>query len=183
MNQKRFRKLQLALMSLAVLTALFAILKSADAVPAQFRVFVHQWYVPSGTLHVLVILMPVILSIVAAYNSHFREGSKWILLRGAAEALKREIFRYRTQTGAYSDEQCVQTSRELKLAARVKDITASLEESDVNKTNLESVPAGDQGRQTLLAPDQYIQARIHNQRDYLRRTQADLREGSSGCRS
>jgi len=62
-------------------------------------------------LHILVLVTPVAISIVGAYNSHFREGNKWILLRGAAEAMKREIFRFRTQAGAYGDQQCLGISR------------------------------------------------------------------------
>lgn len=165
-NQARFRRLQLALINLAVLAAFFAILKPANPFPESFKALMHQWYVPNGTLHILVILMPIAFSIVAAYNSHFRPGSKWILLRGAAEALKREIFRYRAQAGGYSDEQCLQTSRESKLAAKIKDITSSLEQSDVNKTNLETTLPGDELRFTTLTPDQYVHARIRDQTDY-----------------
>jgi SMODS and SLOG-associating 2TM effector domain 1/SLOG in TRPM, prokaryote/Protein of unknown function (DUF4231) len=166
-KQTRFRRLQLALIILAVLATLFAILQSGQ-LPASFMAFVHRWYVPSGTLHILVIVTPIALSILAAYNSHFRDGSKWILLRGAAEALKREIFRFRAQAGGYSDEQCVQTSRESKLIARIGDIASALEQSEVNKTNLESGPPGDELRQTTLTPNQYVHTRIEDQINYFK---------------
>ena len=166
-KQTRFRRLQLTLIMLAVLAAFFAILSSVS-LPPSFILFVHRWYVPSGTLHILVIVTPIALSIAAAYNSHFRDGSKWILLRGAAEALKREIFRCRALAGGYSDEQCVQASRESKLIAKVGDITSSLEQSEVNKTNLESAPPGDELRQTALTPDQYVHARIQDQINYFK---------------
>jgi len=115
-----------------------------------------------------VILTPIALSIAAAYNSHFRDGNKWILLRGAAEAVKREIFRFRAQAGGYSDEQCVQTSRESKLNAKIGDITSSLERSDVNKTNLEIPSPGDELRYTTLTPDQYVHTRIQDQINYFK---------------
>ena len=167
-KQTRFRRLQLALIGLAVLAVFFAILKSANPFPDSFKTFLHRWYIPSGALHLLVIVTPIALSIAAAYNSHFRDGTKWILLRGAAEALKREIFRFRARAGGYSDEQCIQTSRESKLIAKIADITSSLEQSDVNKTNLAISPPGDELRQTALTPDQYVLARIEDQVSYFR---------------
>src|SRR6185295_17505468 len=166
-KQTKFRQLQLALIVLAVLATLFAILKSRPPLPASFMASLPNWY-PSGTLHILVIVTPIVLSIAAAYNSHFRDGSKWILLRGAAEALKREIFRFRAQAGGYSDEQCVQSSRESKLIAKIADITSALEQSEVNKTSLEIIPSGDGLRHTTLTPEQYVEARIEDQVKYFK---------------
>jgi hypothetical protein len=166
-KQTRFRRLELLLMILGVLATLFAILKS-NPLPATFIASLHQWLIPKGTLNILVIVTPIALSLTAAYNSHFREGSKWILLRGAAEALKREIFRFRAQAGGYSDEQCVQTSRESKLIAKIGDITSALEQSEVNKTNLEISLPGDELRETTLTPDRYVHTRIQDQIDYFK---------------
>ncbi len=158
-KQTRFRGLELTLLILAVVAALLAILTAASNVPVTIG--------KSPWLHILVILTPIGISIVGAYNSHFRDGNKWILLRGAAEAIKREIFRFRTQTGAYSDQQCLGTSRQSKLAARMKDITSSLEQSEVNKMNLEPLSAQQHPeRDRFLKPDEYVQARVQDQVDY-----------------
>jgi hypothetical protein len=158
-KQKWFRRLELALIVLAVIAALLAILTAATGVPVAVR--------NAAWLHILVILTPILISIIGAYNSHFRDGNKWILLRGSAEAIKREIFRFRAQAGAYSDQQCLQTSRESKLAARIKDITSSLEQSEVNKTNLEPPNLQQSAeRDSFLTPDQYITVRIQDQVDY-----------------
>ena len=156
-RQATFRRLQLGLIVLAVLAVLFAILTVAP-LPAAFAPAVQ--HLP---LHTLVILAPILLSIGAAYNSHFRDGNKWILLRGAAEAMKREIFRYRSQASSYSDAQCTQTSRESKLTAKISDIVSSLEQSEVNKTNLKFEAKTDDRRCTALTPEQYIDARNQDQ--------------------
>jgi SMODS and SLOG-associating 2TM effector domain 1/Protein of unknown function (DUF4231) len=129
---------------------------------------VHSQGLPNGALHWLVLLTPITISVLGAYNSHFRDGNKWILLRGAAEALKREIFRFRAQAGAYSDEQCLETSRELKLAAKLKDISSALEQSEVNKTSLLSMPRilakrGGDERNSFLSPEQYVEVRLRDQ--------------------
>lgn len=156
-KQSWFRRLELFLILMAVAAALFAILTTI-------------W--PAGQsrkgdfLHLAVIIIPITISIIGAYNSHFRDGNKWILLRGSAEALKREIFRFRTKTGVYSDSQCQQTSRESKLAAKVKELTSSLEQSEVNKNNLELRPPGDPKRNSFLSPADYIKERLEDQIAY-----------------
>lgn len=165
-KQARFRKIEMALITLAVLAALFAILTASTAVPLSLRQWAHAKGLPAGTLHWLVLLTPITISVIGAYNSHFRDGNKWILLRGAAEALKREIFRFRAQAGAYSDQQCLQTSRELKLASKIKDITSTLEQSEVNKTSLLSSPHKPEQRDSFLTPDQYIQVRLRDQSNH-----------------
>ncbi len=166
-NQKQwsFRWLQGGLITLGVLAALFAILKSIT-LPAALLTFVHKWHVLPGTLHVLVIVTPLAISILAGVNSHLRDGIKWILLRGTAEALKREIFRFRSQTGEYSDEQCIAVSRESKLMAKLRDITASLEQSEVNKTSLLQPASGDDKRNTKLTAEEYLLERVENQIAY-----------------
>ena len=177
LRQKRFRRIELALIILAVLAALFAILTVTNVIPVAFVTFLHEWYVPVGTLHFLVVLTPIAISILSAYNSHFRDGTKWILLRGAAEALKREVFRFRSRAGAYSDEQCLLNSRESKLAARVKDITSSLEQSEVNKINIDKLPPNDDSRESFLTPDEYVDNRIHDQVSYfVKKTRALSRQ-------
>jgi hypothetical protein len=63
----------------------------------------------------------------------------------------------------YSDVQCLQNSPESKLAAKIKDITAALEQSEVNKTNLELTAKRDPSRETFLTPEDYMALRIHDQ--------------------
>jgi hypothetical protein len=131
LEQTRFRWLQLGLIWLAVMAAFFGILGSFPFPAGTFK----------DALQTLVIVTPIVLSIVAAYNNHFRDGDKWVLLRGAAEAIKREIFRFWAQSGIYSDDQCTQIARESKLAAKLGDIISALEQSGVNKTSLVDKPA------------------------------------------
>lgn len=168
-KQARFRIVETALIILAVLAALFAILTTSQAsraIPPGMKNWAHSHGVPYGSLHWMVLLIPIVISVLGAYNSHFRDGNKWILLRGAAESLKREIFRFRAQAGAYRDEQCLETSRELKLAAKVKDVTSALEQSEVNRTSLLSFPRSQEDRNTFLAPEEYVAARLQNQIDH-----------------
>ncbi len=160
-KQTAFRRVEWTILGLAVAATFFAILQSGKSVPHWFTVPAH-----SAGVHWFVLIIPITASVIAAYNSHFREGYKWILLRGAAEAVKREIFRFRTRAGPYSDEQCIQNSRESKLAAKIKDITSALEQSEVNKTNIDAKVKSDPARLQFLAPEEYRQTRIEDQVNY-----------------
>jgi hypothetical protein len=168
-KQRQFRAIELSLILLAVFAALFAILSSGQAITPAFRASVHGWGLPVGSLHFLLLLTPILITILGAYNGHFRPGSKWVLLRGSAEAVKREIFRYRASAGDYSDEQCMRNSREAKLASKINDIISTLEQSEVNKTSWRLEPVQRQDGLKCLTPSEYVHARIQDQINYLER--------------
>ena len=52
-----------------------------------------------GWLRYPIIVIPIVTAILLAYYNKFRPANKWILLRGSAEAIKREIYRYRPARG------------------------------------------------------------------------------------
>lgn len=172
-RQRRFRRLELALVWLAVAAALVAILSSTNSLRPAWRAALGA-YVPHGTLHVFVLVIPIVISVIGAYNSYFRDGIKWILFRGAAEALKREIFRFRTQSGNYSDEKCGDTSREAKLAQRVGEISSQLEHSEANKTNLPPGSPPKPEQITFLEPNDYLEHRVRDQIGYFRKKTIEL---------
>ena len=175
-KQVVFRNLQRAILGLGIIATMLAILRSGIALPLWFKQLFPPQYVPAfQTLaHTLMVLTPVTISILIAVNSRFREGNKWILLRASAEAIKREIFRYRMQAGAYSNDQCLQTSRESKLAAKLKDISSALAQSEVNRTSVPAVVESDPTRLTFLSPDDYLKDRIDDQISYFVKKTASL---------
>jgi SMODS and SLOG-associating 2TM effector domain 1/Protein of unknown function (DUF4231) len=167
-KQVLFRNLQWTILSLGLLSTLLAISRSGNALPAYFLQLLPAQYVADfqNLAHVLIVLTPITISILVAAGSRFREGNKWVLLRSSSEAIKSEIFRYRMQAGAYSNDQCLQTSRESKLAARLKDISSALVQSEVNRTNIPAVVKNDPTRLTFLSPDDYMRDRIDDQTRY-----------------
>jgi hypothetical protein len=167
-KQVLFRELQLTILGLGLVATLLAIVRSGNALPLWVKSLIPTQYVPAlqNLSHILIVLTPITISILVAASSRFREGNKWILLRASAEAIKREIFRYRMQAGAYSNDQCLQTSRESKLAAKLKEISSALAQSEVNRTNLASVTKDEPTRLTFLSPDDYLKDRIKDQMDY-----------------
>jgi hypothetical protein len=172
-RQRRFRNIEFWLVWLAVAAALVAILSSTNSLPLTWRASVRA-HAPGWILHAFVLVIPIVISIIGAYNSFFRDGIKWILFRGAAEALKREIYRFRTRSGNYSDDKCGDTSREAKLAAKVGEISNQLEHSEANKTNLSPGAAAAADQVTFLDPDQYLEQRVRDQIAYFRKKTSRL---------
>jgi hypothetical protein len=167
-KQVLFRNLQWTILGLGLLSTLLAISRSGNALPSYLlQLFPAQYVADFQNLaHVLIVLTPITISILVAAGSRFREGNKWVLLRSSSEAIKSEIFRYRMQAAAYSNDQCLQTSRESKLAARLKDISSALVQSEVNRTNIPAVVKNDPTRLTFLSPDDYMRDRIDDQTRY-----------------
>ena len=167
-KQVLFRNLQWTILGLGLLSTLLAISRSGNALPTYILQLLPAQSVADfqNLAHILIVLTPITISILVAAGSRFREGNKWVLLRSSSEAIKSEIFRYRMQAGAYSNDQCLQTSRESKLAARLKDISSALVQSEVNRTNIPSVAKNDPTRLTFLSPDDYMRDRIDDQTRY-----------------
>jgi hypothetical protein len=165
-KQNLFRGTQVGILSLTVVATLLAIAISGSVLPAQMSFWRIQNLNVHGILHVLLIAIPILISMLGAFNARFREGNKWLLFRAAAESIKREIFRYRTRSGLYSDEQCIQISAPLRLAGNIKDISTSLAQSEVNRTSLPHRSIVDPARLKNLTPEAYLHDRVEDQISY-----------------
>jgi hypothetical protein len=165
-KESLFRSTQLAIQILTVIATLLAIAISGSGLPPKATVP----YLPNlsvhSILHILMIVIPILISMLGAFNARFREGNKWLLLRAAAESVKSEIFRYRAKSGIYSEEQCAQISAPLRLAESIKEINNSLAQSEVNRTSLPHRDVVDPKRLKLLTPDGYLRTRVEDQIDY-----------------
>lgn len=109
-------------------------------------------------LHLLIVIIPIVVSILVAAAVRFDRGNNWILLRGSAEALKREIFYYRTKVGDYKE------NRDARLAEKLKHITERMKGSPVNMASLQ--PYESEERVTTIDPDKLID--LTNPEDYVK---------------
>jgi len=142
-------------------------------------------------LHYAIVAIPITTSALLAAVHRFKAGNKWVLLRGSAEAIKREVFRYRTRAGIYSYQQTTNTSREVKLARKVKSISRQLMETEVNVSALRPyegpIPpemygaAADDDGFNFLAPDRYITIRISDQLNYYEKRTNQLEKKLKWC--
>src|SRR5262249_2950706 len=83
----------------------------------------------------LLILIPIALTVLITAANRFKQGNKWLLLRSGAEAIKREIFRYRSRAGDYRGEPD-KPSPEQQLSQRVEDVTRRTMRTEVNTSAL-----------------------------------------------
>lgn len=129
-----------------------------------------------GLLRYPIIVIPIATSVLLAAANRFKPGKKWVLLRGSAEAVKREIFSYRTRSGIYSDQQMKEGTRESVLAKQIENINHQLMQTEVNAMGLRpyagSIPPKMRGVLTddnglsQLSGDQYVSLRIVDQLNY-----------------
>jgi hypothetical protein len=81
-------------------------------------------------LHWGAVVTPIVVSVLVALANRRGAGKRWVLLRAAAEAVKSEIYRYRTRTGLYSRAALRRddgpTDRPRRLAGRLSEIESGL---------------------------------------------------------
>ncbi len=120
-------------------------------------------------LYGLLIILPIGLTTLIAAANKFKNGMKWIFFRAAAEAIKREIYVYRTRTGPYQQMAAV------LLSERISQIGQKAMKTDINHTFIRPYQkskgfppdmTGDEGRDdgfSRLGPEEYIEFRLRSQ--------------------
>jgi hypothetical protein len=122
-----------------------------------------------------IIVIPIVTAILLAYYNKFRPANHWILLRGSAEAIKREIYRYRSRTGDYSKDRLTTNSRDDVFHERLEPVSRRLMQTDVNHGALKPydglLPPKEVAQQnddgfSFLTPERYIELRLEDQLNY-----------------
>ena len=115
-----FSRLQAGLLILGVLATFLALVQT------QFG------STPVGEfLRIVLLLTTLGATVLAGASIRFKAGSRWVLLRGAAETIKQEVFRYRARVSPYATD-----ARGAELAVRVGRITTQLFAGDVSELAL-----------------------------------------------
>ncbi|MDQ4068012.1 MAG: DUF4231 domain-containing protein [Actinomycetota bacterium] len=172
-QQREFRRLQAVILVLGVVATLLAV--TEGTLEAE-RVLDNHWV--RDALRYFVIMVPIALAGLLTASARFGAGSKWVVLRGSAEAVKREIYRYRSRVGVYGDAAHARTPRQVRLADRVGTISGAVMKTDVNMAALHpytgplpppgSVATGDDGF-SVLTPDRYVELRLRHQAAWYQR--------------
>jgi len=172
-QQKFFRRMQGLILAVSVGVTATVVLHQAvpDRCPIPFS---GQDFGCGPSLHYLVIIAPIALSVLIGWTNRFHHGNRWILTRQAAEAIKREIFQFRTGAAQYRDE----VTREKDLAKAIEDVTRRLARSEANTTALPiyngpipplyAAGEGDDGL-SPLTPDRYLEVRLDDQLKFFRK--------------
>ncbi|HJQ24259.1 MAG TPA: DUF4231 domain-containing protein [Blastocatellia bacterium] len=170
LQERRFSGLQIAILIFGLVGTALAIGKQVyPTAESGVNYWVHK------ILYQVLILVPILLTVLITVLNRFKQGNKWLLLRAGAEAIKREIYRYRARSNPYDKEQAEQV-----LSQRVEDITRRTMRTEVNLSAL--VPYDkklgypprytaceqDDGF-TYLSPDRYVDVRLGDQCSYYQR--------------
>ena len=133
---------------------------------------------------ILVILLPITISALLTISSKFERGVNWVLLRGSAEAVKHEIYRFRSQTGIYNEKNTRTESREIRLARMIKSINERLMKTEVNQSGLKPykgnlpppvyLASPDDDGFSYLTPSKYLECRLENQMNWYRKRTTEL---------
>ncbi len=182
LQQKRFDALQISIIAIGVLGTALALISQVYGPPRNSVVdYTTFWW----WLHKLLIIVPILLTVLITAVNRFKQGNKWLLLRASAEAIKREIYRYRTRSTYYKEE-VGQPSPDQQLSKKVEDITRRAMRTEVNTSALVpydkakgfppymyAAAGGDDGF-SLLTPDRYLEVRLTDQLNYYRKTAIKL---------
>src|SRR4051794_7522430 len=117
--RKTFERFQTSILALGVIATLLALLENA---------------INSAALHWIVVAAPIVISVLIALANRRAAGKRWVLLRGAAESVKGEIYRYRTRTGIYGDRRLP----DREPAARPRVLARQLDAIDANLMQTEA---------------------------------------------
>ncbi|PSB25500.1 DUF4231 domain-containing protein [Stenomitos frigidus] len=192
--QKRFTQQRRWILILGVAATTLGVTYSVVEKNSDFR----HWLSPEnsqqekmlGILHFPVLAVPIILGVLVAISVKFNMGISWVMLRSSAEALKKEIYRYRMQVGEYNPTKLTPAeSRDIRLARALKLVSKRLMQTPVNQTDLlaydteknplppkDGTPKGDDGFGDMTA-EQYLAWRVDDQFDYYQKKAARLGKG------
>ena len=184
-QQSDFMRSQWRILALGVLAVALAIVQTLltgaakpDPISAAGWLGQGRWAL-EGLLGLVLIVVPISTSVLIAASNRFMPGKRWVLLRSAAEQIKREIYRYRLSAVGYD----VDDTREKKLSAAVEDITRRLARTEANTTALpiytgpippENAASPRDDGLSPLSTDQYVRLRLEDQLSFYRRKSVGL---------
>lgn len=170
--QDNFNKFQMLILSLGVTATALAVSQT------QFRPFLDVNPIFNGLITYVLIVLPITISIIVAASNRFRFGTKWVLFRASAEAIKSEIYHYRTRAHLYRQgrEDSSQESIKQKFSSRLRYTNNQLLKTEASLHGLgeyngeippkmDGAIANDDGY-SILTTDKYIKIRIGDQLRY-----------------
>lgn len=121
-----------------------------------------------------IIIVPILISILIAVSNKLKAGSKWILLRSAAESVKREIFLYRTSAGLYHPSALKKDiTKDIRLADQLKTISDRLMKTVANEAGIERYKPSKEADDaifvkpgTIATASEYINVRLDDQIEF-----------------
>jgi len=157
-QQKRFHRLQLGIIVLGIIGTALALTKQVynpegvqtalkdwwfyrpSSVDASFHWALTPHWVGWWLIYYSLILIPILLTVLITASNRFKQGNKWLLLRASAEAIKREIFRYRARAGDYKEVPPVAPSSSMQPGQPVSPGTPGVPASPASPQTMPPTP-------------------------------------------
>lgn len=167
--QNRFFAFRLSILVLSVLATVLAVTH------AELKAHLGETQEVVLGVKYSLLVVPIMVTALVAGAIRFDRGQNWVLLRGNSEALKREIYYYRTKVFPYND-----TDRDAKLADRIKVFSERLKGTEVNRASFnpgereietEEEKLENEKRKALfsdLTAEDYLAQRLEAQFDWYR---------------
>jgi len=172
LTRNRFRRIRWVILALGIIATTLALVYQVYLPKDQpILLFGHPY--PNLIIRFFIVLLPISVSALLTISSRFERGVSWILLRASAEAVKMEIYKFRSRTDDYGDDNLEDETRDVKLARKLKSINERLMTTEVNQSGLkpyrgrlpppiEMAAPRDDGF-AFLTPPQYVEFRVENQ--------------------
>ena len=185
-QQRDFTRVQTSVLLLGVAAVLLAVFQSLLTLPPLELQSFAGMHLPESIRAVLrqvlaaaLIVVPIGTSVLIAASNRLKPGKRFVLLRSAAEAIKREIYRYRLSAAGYAEA----GQRDKNLAEAVENITRRLARTEANTVALpaftgpippkNTASPGDDGL-SFLTTDRYVRFRLDDQLQFYRRKTVKL---------
>ncbi len=196
--EERFFRLQDAILVLGVFVTLLAVIQSFYKLPSPPPFSSINNIKTTDIFYGLLIGITALITLLRAGANRFDPGNKWVELRAASEAFKREMFRYRTHSGIYSDVQIFlkRTTRENALYQELETISEQWVKNNLDAALLERLNGQRKQRRflfwggsrtqnaprtlsTYFPPDGYIKDRLLTQINFYNEKSAELERRQS----
>jgi hypothetical protein len=176
-HQRRSKVFQTAILGLGVLATFLVLLLTQMKTGGVETILEYA-------LRYAILGVSIVTTFMIALANRHKPGIKWVVLRASAEAIKREIYKFRTRParecrrGFNRRAKASKIERRQLLARRVAQIRQSLMQTEANMCCLRphkgslppdnTIPEADDGF-SCLSPQEYIRLRLEDQLDYYKR--------------
>ncbi len=131
--QARFFSLRGAVLWTGVLATALAIIYSQYVDISGQRPAFTDW---RFYVWLMMIMAPILVTVLSTGAGKLARGVDWVTLRGAAEATKREIYRFRCAVDSYDRTSCTAGERAERLSQTVGQATSRLMDTDVLQSSI-----------------------------------------------
>jgi hypothetical protein len=200
-ERSSFDRLQRWILTFGLLATILALLQAqiaagwpaavASVLPDGIKTLVLHPLVLPG-LRLALVIVTVVTTVLLGIATRFKAGTRWVLLRAVAEAVKREIYRYRASVEPYTEPPSIdRLPRPQELVKQVNVIGEQLSAAEISELALRAyvgpIPPPMYGAEAedsgfgAMSGDRYVVIRIGGQVNYYQGRSTELDRSLRRC--